>query len=53
MKVLTLWQPWATLIALGLKRYETCSWATFCRGLLLLHAAIRVFTNVKADQRTC
>lgn len=26
MKMLTLWEPWASAIALGYKRYETRSW---------------------------
>lgn len=39
MKALTLWQPWATLIATGAKRYETRSWQTSHRGLLAIHAA--------------
>ncbi len=29
MKAITLWQPWASLIAIGAKQYETRSWATF------------------------
>ena len=41
MKALSLWQPWATLIALGAKRYETRSWSTPYRGLLAIHAAKR------------
>ncbi|MDF0553112.1 ASCH domain-containing protein [Kamptonema sp. UHCC 0994] len=41
MKAITLWQPWASLIALGLKRYETRCWATNYRGKLLIHAAKR------------
>ena len=41
MKALTLWQPWATLIALGLKCYETRSWSTNYRGALMIHAAKR------------
>lgn len=41
MKVITLWQPWASLIALGLKRYETRSWLTNYRGPLAIHAAKR------------
>jgi activating signal cointegrator 1 len=39
MKALTLWQPWASLVALGLKHVETRSWATKYRGLLAIHAA--------------
>lgn len=39
MKTLSLWQPWATLIAIGAKRFETRSWNTKHRGLLAIHAA--------------
>ncbi len=39
MKVLTLTQPWATLVALGAKQYETRSWQTAYRGPLGIHAA--------------
>jgi hypothetical protein len=38
---LTLWQPWATLVALGAKCYETRSWKTPYRGVLVIHAARR------------
>ena len=40
-KALTLWQPWASLIALGVKTAETRSWATDYRGPLAIHAAAR------------
>lgn len=39
MKVITLTQPWATLVAIGAKRIETRSWATRYRGPLAIHAA--------------
>lgn len=39
MKVLTLTQPWATLIAIGAKGIETRSWSTNYRGPLAIHAA--------------
>ncbi len=39
MKAITLWQPWATLIALGAKPTETRRWATTYRGRLAIHAA--------------
>jgi activating signal cointegrator 1 len=39
LKAVTIWQPWAQLIALGLKRYETRSWPTSYRGQLLIHAS--------------
>jgi len=38
MKALTLSQPWATLVALGVKTVETRSWSTAYRGPLLIHA---------------
>lgn len=38
---LTLWQPWAWLIAEGLKEFETRGWATKYRGPLAIHAAAR------------
>ena len=39
MKALTLWQPWASLMAAGIKRIETRSWSTTHRGPLLICAA--------------
>ena len=38
MKVLTIKQPWATLIMEGYKRFEFRSWQTKYRGDLLIHA---------------
>jgi hypothetical protein len=42
MKAITLIQPWATLIVIGHKRYETRSWRTRHRGQLLIHAGLKV-----------
>lgn len=39
MKALSLWQPWASAIAFGLKKIETRHWHTPHRGLLAIHAA--------------
>jgi hypothetical protein len=39
MKVITIRQPWATLIALGEKKFETRSWQTKYRGPLAIHAS--------------
>lgn len=39
IKALSLWQPWATLIARGLKLHETRHWLTDYRGPLAIHAA--------------
>lgn len=38
MKALTIQQPWATLIALGEKRFETRSRRTKIRGTIAIHA---------------
>lgn len=38
MKVLTIKQPWATLIIQGDKKFEFRSWQTKYRGDLLIHA---------------
>jgi hypothetical protein len=39
VKILTLTQPWATLVALGAKQIETRSWSTPYRGSIAIHAA--------------
>jgi len=39
MKVITMWQPWASLLACGAKQYETRSWATNYQGEIAIHAA--------------
>lgn len=39
MKAISLWQPWASLIAMNHKRFETRSWTTPYRGELAIHAA--------------
>lgn len=44
IKAISLWQPWASLIAIGAKRFETRSWPTAYRGPLAIHAAKR-WTN--------
>ena len=42
MKVLTVRQPWATLLAYGEKRVECRSWRTSYRGDIIIVAAQRV-----------
>ncbi|MFE4712623.1 MULTISPECIES: ASCH domain-containing protein [unclassified Paenibacillus] len=42
MKAITIIQPWATLIAIGEKRFETRSWATKKRGPLAIHAGKKI-----------
>lgn len=39
MKVLSLLQPWATLVVIGAKKIETRSWDTKYRGEILIHAS--------------
>jgi activating signal cointegrator 1 len=39
MKAISLWQPWASLIAIKAKKVETRSWYTSYRGELLICAA--------------
>lgn len=38
MKALSLWQPWASAIAVGLKQIETRGWHTHYRGRLAIAA---------------
>lgn len=42
MKVLTLKQPWATLVAEGIKKYEFRTWKTNYHGKVLIHAGAGV-----------
>ncbi|NEQ45665.1 MAG: ASCH domain-containing protein [Leptolyngbya sp. SIOISBB] len=52
-KIITLWQPWASLVAYGFKQYETRSWATNYRGPLLIHAAKRPFVHPTSGKVLC
>lgn len=45
MKAITIKQPFATLIAAGLKEYEFRTWKTAYRGELLIHAGKSVDTE--------
>jgi len=42
MKVLTIRQPWASLIIEGYKQYEFRSWKTNYRGKILIHAGVNI-----------
>lgn len=46
MKALTIWQPYSSLWAKGVKKYETRSWATSYRGPIAIHAAKRPVRKV-------
>ena len=38
MKLISLTQPWASLVMVGLKKFETRSWDTAYRGDIAIHA---------------
>lgn len=46
MKCLTIRQPWAMLIALGEKEFETRSWRTAYRGEIGIHAGLKINKKV-------
>lgn len=48
MKSISLLQPWAGLLVLGIKEYETRSWNTKHRGLVAVHASARMPKEGKA-----
>lgn len=50
MKALTIHQPFATLIALGEKRFETRGWVTKYRGPIAIHAAKKVVRKVCLEE---
>lgn len=41
MKAITIWQPWASLVSCGAKKYETRGWLTNYRGPIAIHAALK------------
>ena len=45
VKAITIWQPWASLVAVGAKTMETRSWPTKYRGPIAIHAAQRPFNT--------
>ncbi|KIV56204.1 ASCH domain-containing protein [Aneurinibacillus migulanus] len=46
MKVISIIQPWATLIALGEKKFETRSWSTKYRGELAIHSSKKIDKSI-------
>jgi hypothetical protein len=46
VKALSLWQPHAIAIGLGLKPFETRGWSTNYRGQLAIHAAKKKFRQI-------
>ncbi|UWG96803.1 ASCH domain-containing protein [Dehalobacter sp. DCM] len=53
MKAITLWQPWASLLACGAKKYETRSWDTSYRGPIAIHAAARSIQSILKECFPC
>jgi hypothetical protein len=41
IRAISLWQPWASLVVIGAKTWETRSWDTSYHGPLAIHAAKR------------
>lgn len=50
MKVLSIIEPWATLIKEGKKVIETRSWKTSYRGELYIHASNKKLKGVMRTQ---
>jgi hypothetical protein len=48
LKTISLLQPWATCVAIGLKTYDTRSWSTDYRGPLLIHASQKLTEEGRA-----
>lgn len=46
MKALSIKQPWASLIAHGIKDIENRNWKTNFRGTVLIHAASKQVSNI-------
>lgn len=47
MKCISIQQPWAGLIILGIKSYETRSWNTKHRGKLAIHSSAKMSADSK------
>lgn len=39
VKALSLYQPWASLMSMSKKKFETRTWGTSFRGLVVIHAS--------------
>ena len=48
-KAISIWQPWASLIGLGVKTYETRSWQTNYRGKLIICSARKTTKQQQQD----
>ncbi len=50
MKAISLLQPWATLVVMGVKTIETRSWGTKYRGSILIHASMGKSGNIFSEE---
>ncbi len=50
MKAISLLQPWASLVVMGVKTIETRSWGTKHRGPILIHASMGKAGNIFAEE---
>ena len=52
MKAITVHQPWASLLAIGAKQFETRGWQTHYRGPIAIHAAkVDNYSGMPFEQR--
>lgn len=55
MKALTIWQPWASMVAVGIKQNETRGYPTNYRGVIAIHAgkkSVREVWSTYLDSKT-
>lgn len=52
MKVITVWQPWASFLAAGVKQHETRSWVHQYRGPIAIHAGRKWDNNLRRQTET-
>lgn len=45
IRAITLYQPWASLMAIGAKKIETRTWRSFYKGPIAIHSSLRVHVD--------
>ena len=45
MKAITIIEPWATLLVVGEKQYETRDWKCDYRGLMAIHSGMKIISE--------
>ncbi len=53
MKLISLWEPWASLVAIGAKKIETRSWYTPYRGWVAIHSTKGGLSMEELAQVSC